>query len=335
MSRDADTAAAAIADRGARTDVYVGVLPRRRRRGGRDDLDRSLVSYGQTAILPDSVVALGSVMPPASILMRSGSGDNRHAYWLLAEPVVLGDIENANRRIAHALGADAASADCARILRPPSLNHKHDPPAPVTIERCDAGSRHALRDILWAIPNYMSARAVGSAAQTGRRATSDALLTVSPRVYIEELTGVRVPLHGKIRCPFHHLSVTRCPGSQKSNSAICCGRDVKGTPRPSDPLRLIPPPVYFERLTGLRVGRSGKLRCLFHDDRSPSLHVYREPGRGWYCFGCGRGGSIYDLAALLWGRETRGRDFSELRRELVELMLPLTLVSNRQGSFHP
>jgi hypothetical protein len=90
----------------------------------------------------------------------------------------------------------------------------------------------------------------------------------------------------------------------------------------SDPLRLVPPPVYFERLTGLRVGRSGKLRCLFHDDRSPSLHVYREPGRGSYCFGCGRGGSIYDLAALLSGLEARGQDFVELRRELEELMLP-------------
>jgi len=88
-----------------------------------------------------------------------------------------------------------------------------------------------------------------------------------------------------------------------------------------DPLRLVPAPVYFERLTGLRVGRSGKLRCLFHDDRTPSLHVYPEPGRGWYCFGCGRGGSIFDLAALLSGRETRGRDFAELRRELEEMFL--------------
>ena len=88
----------------------------------------------------------------------------------------------------------------------------------------------------------------------------------------------------------------------------------------------MPPPVYFERLTGLRVGPSGKLRCLFHDDRSPSLHVYREPGRGWYCFGCGRGGSIYDLAALLSGRETRGQDFAELRRELEELMLPKAIL---------
>jgi hypothetical protein len=103
----------------------------------------------------------------------------------------------------------------------------------------------------------------------------------------------------------------------------------------SDPLRLVPPPVYFERLTGLRVGRSGKLRCLFHDDRSPSLHVYREPGRGWYCFGCGRGGSIYDLAALLSGRETRGQNFSELRRELEELMLPLSLVSHSERSWTP
>jgi DNA primase len=88
-----------------------------------------------------------------------------------------------------------------------------------------------------------------------------------------------------------------------------------------DPLRLVPPPVYFERLTGLRVGRSGKLHCLFHDDRSPSLHVYPEPDRGWYCFGCGRGGSVFDLAALLWGRETRGQDFLELRRELEKLLL--------------
>jgi DNA primase len=52
------------------------------------------------------------------------------------------------------------------------------------------------------------------------------------------------------------------------------------------------------------------------------LHVYPEAGRGWYCFGCGRGGSVYDFAALLWGRKTRGGDFLELRRELEKLLLP-------------
>jgi hypothetical protein len=43
-----------------------------------------------------------------------------------------------------------------------------------------------------------------------------------------------------------------------------------------------------------------------HEDRTPSLHVYGDPERGWFCFGCGRGGSIYDFAALLFGRGTRG-----------------------------
>jgi CHC2 zinc finger len=84
----------------------------------------------------------------------------------------------------------------------------------------------------------------------------------------------------------------------------------------SDPLETIPRPVYVEQLTGQRVDRSGKIRCPFHEDRTPSMHVYDDPKQGWYCFGCGRGGSIYDLAGLLWRRDTRGEDFLELRREL-------------------
>jgi len=50
------------------------------------------------------------------------------------------------------------------------------------------------------------------------------------------------------------------------------------------------------------------------------LHVYADPQRGWYCFGCARGGSIYDLAALLWDREPRGVQFAQLRRELEALV---------------
>jgi len=80
------------------------------------------------------------------------------------------------------------------------------------------------------------------------------------------------------------------------------------------------PRVYVERLTGRPVGRSGKVRCPFHEDRTPSLHVYESAAEGWYCFGCGRGGSIYDFAALLLGRSTRGEDFIELRRELEAII---------------
>ena len=91
----------------------------------------------------------------------------------------------------------------------------------------------------------------------------------------------------------------------------------------SDPLLALAPRDYVERLLGQAVGRSGKVLCPFHADGTPSLHVYPEPGRGWYCYGCGRGGSVYDLAALLWGHTgTRGSEFVALRDELRELLLP-------------
>jgi hypothetical protein len=80
-----------------------------------------------------------------------------------------------------------------------------------------------------------------------------------------------------------------------------------------DPLRRIPPAVYVQVLTGRVAGRARKVRCPFHEDRTPSLHVYERPEQGWYCFGCGRGGSIYDLAAELYGVSPRGRGFLRLR----------------------
>lgn len=89
----------------------------------------------------------------------------------------------------------------------------------------------------------------------------------------------------------------------------------------ADPLDSISPRVYFERRTGQRVSGSGKARCPFHDDRTPSLHVYEDPGQGWYCFGCRRGGSAIDLAALLWHRDTRGDGFVKLRRRLEARLL--------------
>lgn len=87
-----------------------------------------------------------------------------------------------------------------------------------------------------------------------------------------------------------------------------------------DPLLAIPPSVYVERLLGVEVPRSGFVSCPFHVDRTPSLKVYEAPERGWMCFSarCRRGGSIYDLAAAIWGLGTRGHDFLELRRRLLQ-----------------
>jgi len=79
--------------------------------------------------------------------------------------------------------------------------------------------------------------------------------------------------------------------------------------------------LYVQVLTGLRRGRDGKVSCPFHGaDRTPSLHVYSDPADGWYCYGCQRGGSIFDLGAAVFGLSTRGRDFIELRRRLHEAL---------------
>lgn len=85
-----------------------------------------------------------------------------------------------------------------------------------------------------------------------------------------------------------------------------------------DPLLTIRPRDYVTDLLGVRPGRDNKVPCPFHADKRPSLHVYPTGARGWCCFSCRRGGTIYDLASELWGLGTRGRDFIEVRRRLTE-----------------
>lgn len=83
-----------------------------------------------------------------------------------------------------------------------------------------------------------------------------------------------------------------------------------------DPLLAVTPERYVQVLTGQSVGRSRKVRCPLHADGTPSLHVYEDPADGWYCFGCGRGGSVYDLAAGVWDITPRGDGFTALRAGL-------------------
>jgi hypothetical protein len=58
--------------------------------------------------------------------------------------------------------------------------------------------------------------------------------------------------------------------------------------------------------------------------------VCAEAEQDWWCFGCRRGGRIYDLALLLaggvWGRDLRGEAF-RAARELVAAAM-----NTREGS---
>lgn len=242
---------------GNKTDLYVGCAPRVRRYGGREAVERAHVLWADCDTA-ESLAALERFSPVPS--MVNGSGSGRHAYWSLFPPAPATEVERANRRLAHALGADTAATDAARILRPPGThNHKTGEPVPVTLEHLDV------------------------------------------EVYVLE------QVIGDLGDPPVRRRAPRAPVSR---------------PAPfDDPLSSIPPPVYVELLTGAVVGQDGKVCCPFHEDRTPSLHVYDHPADGFYCYGCQRGGSIYDFGAALYGLEPRGPTFCQLRRRLAAELL--------------
>lgn len=43
---------------------------------------------------------------------------------------------------------------------------------------------------------------------------------------------------------------------------------------------------------GIPISRAGFISCPFHNEKTPSLKIYNEIGRGFYCFGCGQGGDV-------------------------------------------
>ena len=251
-----DLAARTITTLATSTDVYVGVLLRHRRAGGRHACDRSHLAFIEID-RPDSLDQLQRYRCPPSIVIASGgSPGHAHAYWQLQQPVDLDELEQANRRLAIRLGGDLASVDAARILRPPtSWNRKRTPPTRVE------------------------------------------LLALQPdrRYHLAELTaGLPAPPHRSQ------------PGAGPRRAA---------TGVLDQQLLAIPAATYVQALTGLRPNRAGKICCPFHDDSTPSLQLYDH---GWYCFGaCRTGGSIYDFGALLYGLDTRGHQFLQLRQRLA------------------
>lgn len=56
---------------------------------------------------------------------------------------------------------------------------------------------------------------------------------------------------------------------------------------------------------GFQPSRSGFLRCPFHSgDHTASLKIYPD-NRGWYCFGCGKGGGVVKFVMELYDLDFR------------------------------
>lgn len=94
-----------VAAHARQRDVFVGVIARRWRRGGRQDL------VGEAAVVwadcdgASSVAALQRFEPGPSMVVASGSDPNCHAYWFLTRPAPLDVLEQTNRRLVVALTA--------------------------------------------------------------------------------------------------------------------------------------------------------------------------------------------------------------------------------------
>ena len=52
---------------------------------------------------------------------------------------------------------------------------------------------------------------------------------------------------------------------------------------------------------GMESNRAGFISCPFHSsDNTPSLKIYNEPGKGFYCYGCNTGGDVIKFVQLLF-----------------------------------
>jgi len=223
-----------ILNLGRNTDAYVGAAPRTHRHGGTEAIG-AVYSLWADCDGPDAVAGLDAFTPAPSVVILSGSGDNRHAYWQLDRPLTPSDAKRGNRRLAHHLGADMRATDAARILRPPgTLNHKHAPPAPVVCERLEAESHNPL-DVVGSLPDPeppISDRPAPAVARPATRSgRGDPLREIPAEVYVPALTGRPIGRDGKVRCPSHAGGEERTPSLhayRDDGGWFCFGCDQGG-----------------------------------------------------------------------------------------------------------
>ena len=261
-----DRAAQLIARLAPRVDVYTGVLLRTRRAGDHDACAASHLAFVEIDRL-DALAQLARLPHKPSMVVASGSPGHAHCYWQLTAPVALDQLEQANRRLAQQLAGDLACVDATRILRPAgTLNHKHQPPALVTVLDYEPARRYELGELIAGLPDPPG----------------------------------------------------RGPEAVTANARATCRGEL------DEQLLAIPAHQYVRALAGLQPNRAGKVNCPFHHDSTPSLQLY--PDGSWCCFAPhgneGRiGGTIYHFAGRLWGYDTKGPQFPELRARLAHELL--------------
>jgi hypothetical protein len=187
-------------------DVYVGVALRDRAYGAKTAISGSRLLYIECDD-PRARERVADFAHAPAMVVASGSPGHLHIYWQLRERASSAQVENANRRLAHALHGEPGCADIVRMLRPPrSLNHKHTPPREVTLLEYNADARHALRELcddLPADPRPSAPTGTTTASRAGRPALDHQLLAIPAAEYLRVLANLEPNRAGKVLCPFH------------------------------------------------------------------------------------------------------------------------------------
>ena len=63
--------------------------------------------------------------------------------------------------------------------------------------------------------------------------------------------------------------------------------------------QLVPMSEAIKRY-GFQPNRAGFISCPFHAEKTASLKIFPN-NRGWHCFGCHAGGSVFDFVERLFG----------------------------------
>ena len=139
---------------GQRVNVYVGVNPRMRERGGTEDVACVVAIIADVDVGGDKANATrtgaldrirGCPLPPSAIV---SSGGGYQLYFFLREPVTppFDDAVSVGERLAEHFDGDNVS-DPPRILRVPgTFNHKQSVPRPVELVELHADRRYLLGD---------------------------------------------------------------------------------------------------------------------------------------------------------------------------------------------
>ena len=196
------------------------------------------------------------------------------------------------------------------------LEHEHGPLPPTPTVITGSGSRHHY----FRGPPELRSRNLRSVSipgleikAAGTQVAAPPSLHESGRLYCWD------PAHPLVGAEIAQLPrwLAELAGMRRTGGALRRNSGV-------DPLQTIPATTYVPLLLGVELDHGHACLCPFHGEEEASLRAYGGD-RGWYCFGCGRGGSIIDLGAALWGITPRGAGFGELRRRLAQVLVSLNV----------